>query len=93
MSERFAKAGPDLDRLVAEKFMKGRVRSFSTKSSDAELVFQELARRGYEVDFDELEVVVCSIKRDSKRAFSSWGDTYEEAICRAGLRLVESESA
>lgn len=93
MTPRSITPGPLLDSLVADQLMEGNLRPFSTNPGYAAQVFQEITERGFEIDFTEFDVIVCSLKRDSKRIVSTWGTTYEEAICRAGLKLVGREPA
>ncbi len=82
--------GPAMDLLVARKMMGDVVRPYSTNAHYVGKVAEEIFSRGYEVGFIETDVAtICTLFRDSKVCVSVTGLTYEEAVCRAALKLVD----
>lgn len=86
-------AGPQIDALIAKKFLGGEVKAYSTNSEYAGLVLHELGRRGLEVEYDTADGVTCTLLQDSRPVVSMWGITFEEAICRSALKLMGSDPA
>jgi hypothetical protein len=86
-------SGPAMDVLVATKFMHVPVKQFSTEPDYTAEVCRELERRGYELSVEETDTVTCELSYDSRLCVSVWGLTYEEAVCRAALKLVGSDVA
>jgi hypothetical protein len=86
-------AGPELDALVAGKVMGTEVKPYSTQEECTADVMLELNQRGYLVSFDNDDGVVCTLKKDAIPILTVWGLTYEEAICRAALKLFGSDPA
>lgn len=87
-------AGPALDALVAAKVMgSAEVKPYSTDEDYTAEVFAEMNARGYAFEFGEDDGVTCELRRDGKTAALVWGLTYEEAVCRAALKLMGSDPA
>lgn len=88
---RFVRAGPELDRLVAEKvFGNAEVHPYSTDEDYTSLVCFHLGQMGYQLDFEITDIVTTWLVKDSKADFHAWGFTIEEAACRSALRVFGS---
>lgn len=86
-------SGPELDSVIAQKFMRSAVRRFSTDEDFTAEVCFELKRRGYDFELDDGEgVVTCSISKGSDPRKVVSGKTYEEALCRAVLKMLGNDS-
>ena len=86
-------AGPELDALVARKFMFGKALRYSTDPDCTAIVVSELTKEGYEVRCDDSDGVTCTLLKDSRPVASVWGITYAEAICRSALKIMGSNPA
>ena len=90
---RVMNAGPEIDALIAEKFLGAEVKPYSTNADYTAAVCSELGRRGYEVEFDDDDGVNCILNQNGRAVIKVWGLTFEEAACRAALKLMGSDPA
>lgn len=81
------RAGSMMNTVVARLFLGTEVKPYSTDPDCAAEVCQEILRRGYELDFDGDRVVECTVRIGRKIVVEEVGKSYEEAVCRAALRL------
>jgi uncharacterized protein (DUF924 family) len=83
------RAGSMLNTVIGRRFFRGDVKAYSTDPDCAAEVCQEILRRGYDLDFDGENVVECTVRIGRSVVVEERGRNYQEAVCRAALRLIE----
>ena len=95
-------AGEELDQLVSEKVMDNVKKPYSQNISDAWLIAEKLASKGWRVDilYSLREIKVNAIKMVGNAPYSLfakfgsiYADTVPEGLCKLGLlaMIIEKE--